>query len=239
MKKRICKNICIMLLSVFLLNGCKTEPVEENDATEYSEAIYTCEVVEDITQEENVAFSEVLLSCGLSCYWMMEGEQVGVEYKYLFFLNDGRVYCGEEKYKFGQVEWFFENCDDELWERLENVFYLGKLSAEDIRELNRIIDTVNFNSETIYYYEEPECEPCAQEIYSTDEYSWENIAIYAYYMSDENTVEWFGIECFRQRNNRAEVFWKTTDQNALAIMPIVEESPFYTTWLELIFEGAE
>lgn len=238
MKKRICKNICIMLLSVFLLNGCKTEPVEENDATEYSEAIYTCEVVEDITQEEIVCFDNLLFRCGITCNWSEEGEVIGIFDYYLFVFEDGSVYCGKEKYRLGCNVWDIYNCVDTGWGNLEEVYYLGNFSEEDLGEINCFLASVDLRSE-IVVYDEPETVPCLVENDEITNIIWKSRGFRIIYENEDGDLEVFDVEGRGVENGREEISYQTTDENALALKHFVEESSFYTTWLELIFEGAE
>ena len=241
LKKRICKNICIMLLSVFLLNGCKTEPVEENDATEYSEAIYTCEAVEDITQEEIVCFDNLLVRYFMSRSWRVERESVGVFYHYLFVFEDGSVYCGTEQFRHGSVVRDLYNCNDTGWSNMEDVYYLGKFSGEDLWEINYFIECVDYSSEEIDYHEveydynNTEGNDCA----NLNQKDWNSMSFSMLYENEEGDLEVFYVEGRTLENGQEDLGYQTTDQNALALMDFVEESPFYTTWLELIFEEAE
>lgn len=239
MKKRICINIYIMLLSVLLLSGCEAAPIAENDAEEYSEAIYTSEVVEDITQEENISFSEVILMDFISCDWQND---VGVIYNYLLLFEDGRVYYVNEKYRHGDVDRTFGNCDDAGWVNLEETYYLGRMSEEDLKEINALIENIMVDTEAIHYGMEPQYD------FNTNGYSnneilsgrkWNSMASFIVYTSDEGENVLFEVEGWYQENERKHLLFQTTDTNAIAVMLLVEESPFYSTWLELIFEGVE
>ena len=238
MKKRICKNICIMLLSVFLLNGCKTEPVEENDATEYSEAIYTCEVVEDITQEEIVCFDNLLLYYGMTRNWNNDEDIIGYIYEYIFVFKGGSVYVGKEYFLSNEVMHYFMNCDDAGWSNLEEVYYLGNFSGKELAKIYRLLESVDYDSEIIDYHE-PTPVPCSEGFSDLNQRDWNSMGCRIIYENEEGDMEVFGVEGRGLYDGQEKLGYQTTDQNALALMDFVEESPFYTTWLELIFEETE
>ena len=239
MKKRSYQSIFAILLIVLLLSGCKTEPVAENDATEYSEAIYVCEVVEDITQEEIVCFDNLLARYIMSRTWRVERESVGVFYHYLFVFEDGSVYCGTEQFLHGNVAYDLYDCNDVGWSNLEEVYYLGKFSGEDFWEINQLIEKVDYDSELIIYYDEPEPESCAEGGINLSQRDWNSMGFDIIYENEASNLNAFYVEGRGLENGREEIINQTTDQNALELMHFVEDSPFYATWLELIFGEAE
>ena len=153
---------------MILLSGCK--PKFEGE--EY-EAVYTCEVVEDITQEEIVCFDNLLFDYGMSRDWRIEGEKIGVYYDYLFVFEDGSVYCGTEQFRDGNVVHDIDNCNDEGWFNLEDVYYLGKFSGENLWEMNCFIEDIDYEAETIYY--NIEHYEYRFDLYSTEESGYENL----------------------------------------------------------------
>ncbi|MBQ8262899.1 MAG: hypothetical protein IJZ00_11495 [Lachnospiraceae bacterium] len=236
MKKKIGRSVCIMMLFMVLLSGCK----QKYEGEEY-EAVYTCEVVEDITQEEMVCFENLLFRYSMSRSWNVEGEEIGVFYYYLFVFEDGTVYCGAERFGRGNVIYDLYDYNDVGWSNLEDVYYLGRFSGEDFWEINQLIEKVDYNSELIINYDEPEPEPCAEEsdYEFLNQREWNSMGFDILYENEEGDLEGFDVEGRRLKNGREEIGHQTTDQNALELMHFVEDSPFYTTWLELIFEEAE
>ena len=234
MKKKIGRSVCIMMLFAVLLSGCKPK----HEGEEY-EAVYTCEVVEDITQEEIVSFDNLLFRCEMSRELLEDDEEIGVSYSYLFVFEDGSVYCGTERYRFGCIELDIYQCDDDGWLNLEEVYYLGRFSGEDFWEINQLIEKVDYNSELIINYEEPEPEPCVVGDINLIQGDWKSVAFRIIYENEVGDLEVFDVEGRSLENGRIDLRYQTTDQNALELMHFVEDSPFYTTWLELIFEEAE
>ena len=235
MKKKIGLSICIMMLFMILLSGCK--PKFEGE--EY-EAVYTCEVVEDISQEENISFSEVIMMDFICRDWIINQEEVGVIYYYFLLFKDGRVYCVNEKYRDEVVDRTFGNCDDAGWVNLNEVYYLGRLSGEDLREINSLIESVDLSSEPMQYYMETEWDyNDIMDSSISDNNDWNSTAVYILYDEEDEGTGLFKVEGWYQENERRQLLFQTTDEKALELMHFIEESPFYTTWLELIFEEAE
>ena len=64
---------------------------------------------------------------------------------------------------------------------------------------------------------------------------WTNIGCKLVYQTLDNINQTYIVES-RGMEGECEVLrLQTTDPNALELMHFVEDSPFYTTWLELIF----
>jgi len=236
MKKKIGQSICIMMLFMILLSGCK--PKYEGE--EY-EAVYTCEVVEDITQEEIVCFDNLLFDYGMSRDWRIEGEKIGVYYDYLFVFEDGSVYCGTERYLDGSIDWKLYSCNDEGWSNLEDIYYLGKFSGENLWEINCYLEDIDYEAEIIDYHEvEFDYNSTEGSGYANlNQRDWNSMGFRIIHENEEGELEVFDVEGRGLENGQEDLGYQTTDQNALELMHFVEESSFYTTWLELIFEGAE
>ena len=116
---------------------------------------------------------------------------------------------------------------------------MGRFSGEDFWEINQLIEKVDYNSELIINYEEPEPEPCVVGDINLIQGDWKSVAFRIIYENEVGDLEVFDVEGRSLENGRIDLRYQTTDQNALELMHFVEDSPFYTTWLELIFEGAE
>ena len=236
MKKKIGQSICIMMLFVVLLSGCK--PKYEGE--EY-EAVYTCEVVEDITQEEIVCFDNLLFRYGMTRDWRIEGEKIGIYHHYLFVFEDGSVYFGTEQFRNGNIVHDIYNCNDEGWSNLEDIYYLGKFSGENLWEINCYLEDIDYEAEIIDYHEvEFDYNSTEGSGYANlNQRDWNSMGFRIIHENEEGELEVFDVEGRALENGRIDLGYQTTDQNALELMHFVEDSPFYTTWLELIFEEAE
>ena len=172
--------------------------------------------------------------CGSFCGVCYAGVR---EYIYPVF-EDGSVYCGKEKYRLGCNVWDIYNCVDTGWGNLEEVYYLGNFSEEDLGEINCFLASVDLRSE-IVVYDEPETVPCLVENDEITNIIWKSRGFRIIYENEDGDLEVFDVEGRGVENGREEISYQTTDENALALKHFVEESSFYTTWLELIFEEAE
>lgn len=233
MKKRNIKSIlfCFIMISLLCI-GCKPKYTGED-----YEAIHTCEVVEDITQEEIVSFENMLIRYRYTQNWLEECEKVGNIYYTLCIFSDGSVYCIKEYHKSGS-EHLFINCNDEVWQFVTDVYYLGKLSGEDLFYLNFYISEVNFESD--YYFREMiDTIPTSEENVNLQDEAWISCGGAIVREMENGDEEHFSVEARRHEGDRIIITLRTYDRNAIKAMDILTESWFYEKWLELIFEGAE
>ena len=235
MKRRGVKNIVFALIIISLLcSGCKPKYTGED-----YEAIHTCEVVEDITQEEIVSFENMLITYSLTQNRLME--YGGMEYIYptICVFSDGSVYCFKQYLSMdddNQVP-YFGMCSDDMWSHMQEIYYLGRLSGEELFDLTYYISKVDVNSGVYNQIAFPETVPCAER--SIGGGYWLNAHFQIIYENENGEIKRLGVQGVSHEGDRIRVSYQILDSDALNAMDILTESWFYETWLELIFEEAE
>ena len=235
MKKRNIKSIIFGFIIISLLCiGCKPKYTGED-----YEAIHTCEVVEDITQEEIVSFENMLIIYRFTQNWVMEYMDMGYIYPTICVFNDGSVYCFKQYLATddeNQVP-YFGMCSDDMWPNMQEIYYLGRLSGEELFDLTYYISKVDVNSGVYNQIAFPETVPCAER--SIGGGYWLNAHFQIIYENENGEIKRLGVQGVSHEGDRIRVSYQILDSDALNAMDILTESWFYETWLELIFEEAE
>ena len=233
MKNRNKKSIlfCFIMISLLCI-GCKPKYTGED-----YEAIHTCEAVEDITQEEIVSFENILIDYSFSQSIIKNYELTGYCYPVLCVFNDGSVYCMVESYEKDSVTHLYEQMDESIWETMGEIYYLGRLSGEDLFYLTYYLSKVDVNSE--YYYNYPiEIVPNSWGN-NMENTNWNSCGCSMMYHNENGGIQWSGVQGVSNEGDRIRISYQILDRDALKAMDILTESWFYEKWLELVFAEAE
>lgn len=215
------------------------------------------EQVENLGEREGVCFDNLQMSSAIIVY---DNESQEEKDRYLCVFNNGDAYCFEWPehatpwgyYYSGEEEEHERGYDDSVWEKAENVIYLGRLSSWETRRLNRYVD--NYDIEGAYFYrvdlermEVPQSSEQGQQNLQEPEgerYLWTDYYIRIYW---HEQPEWLSrkheiIESCTMvylgdgRYEKGELEYKSYEWNALAIISLFESSKIYERWVSLCLD---
>ena len=207
------------------------------------------EQVENLAEREGVCFDNLQMSSTIILY-----DCVSQEYKkrYLCIFNNGDAYYFEwqdgkwndwDCYYLGEEDGQERGYDDSVWEKAENVIYLGRLSSWETRRLNRYVD--NYDIEGEYFdsgaldMEVPQSSGQEQQDMNAEGYRWTFYCIEIFWhdqperwlRKDERiegcTMTYLG----GGRYEKGELEYKSYERNALAIISLFESSKIYERWV--------
>lgn len=213
------------------------------------------EQVENLGEREGVCFDNLQMSSTIILY-----DCVSQEYKkrYLCIFNNGDAYYFEWQeltpwswYYLGEDEEHERGYDDGIWERAENVIYLGRLSSWETRRLNRYVD--NYDIEGEYFdsgaldMEVPQSsgqEQQNQQEMNEERYRWTFYCIEIFWhdqperwlRKDERIEGYTMVYLGDGRYEKGELEYKSYEWNALAIISLFESSKIYERWVSLCLD---
>ncbi len=213
------------------------------------------EQVENLAEREGVCFDNLQMSSTIIVYDNENQEEIE---RYLCVFNNGDAYCFEWPehttpwgwYYSGEEEEHERGYDDSVWEKAENVIYLGRLSSWETRRLNRYVDNYDIEGE---YYDAgeqasvPQSSGQGQQNLQETEgerYLWTVYYIRIYW---HEQPEWLSrkheiIESCTMvylgdgRYEKGELEYKSYEWNALAIISLFESSKIYERWVSLCLD---
>lgn len=194
--------------------------------------------IDSLAGRKGVCFDNLLIMGHLMLYDEMSKDIC------LCIFNTGDIYSFEYYKKDGWAnrrsgyEQQGQGYDDGIWENAENVFYLGRLPKEEAVLLNEYVDDFDIESERyswrsqyggyghvndeirifqfiyIYWHEQPEK-----------------------YGTKDTLIEASGLNCEQNDRYEKERYIYSIEENADAIIALLESSPFYDRWIEMYLNG--
>ena len=244
-KKNICKQfllipaallLCFILLRIFRETGAvvKHEPEKVWNPAERSGGYIDC-----LAEQKGVCYDDLLFLDELLIY-----DNAGklLNDIYLCIFNTGKIYSFEyydEDY--GQQE---QGYDDSIWEKAQNVFYLGRLTEDETIMLNEYVDRFD-----------PESGRYASELIVPDRNLYDSgsgddgIKVYQImFIYWHEQPEWYGekdalieaakLNCDPNGEQGKDLYLYSRDENAAAAITLIESSPLYDQWIKMCLDGS-
>lgn len=220
------------------------------------------EIAVKMSSDEEICFQNLLLSASMINYELGDGYTPGFDEnitKEICIFNTGNAYYFEwtSSYPRYYGEWGRHrkgSNGESVWEGMENMVYLGRLTEQETEQLCQYVS--DFNSDGEYYRNEQwygidtgdtvGTGPCIELYYrldapSLDPYEWKRYIVVMYQhsqigadISGETTIEHCRMN-YKGENieEKTEILEKSYEENVLAALELFENSEIYEKWVEM------
>lgn len=155
--KEINKYICVLLALTFCLCGCSAKTDENGSGEEKPlwEAEQEYKEIDGFSSAENISMDNLLVACVVKDFEHFSGaveppEKCYGNNRYCLVFKDGYVYCANLycEYEpngvgFGSAS-ANSTTQDNVWDRLKDVYCIGRVSSEDIYNIENWIDQLAY-----------------------------------------------------------------------------------------------
>ncbi len=236
--------LCIILFCVFREKGVvvKHEPDKVENPAEQLGGYIDC-----LAEQKGVCYENLMFLDRLMIY---DNDGKLLNDIYLCIFNTGKIYSFEYYDKdewmgyyegYGQQE---QGYDNGIWEKAQNVFYLGRLPEDETILLNEYVDS--FDPKSGYYTSEligP-----YRNLYDSGSGDdgrtiYQGIFIYwheqpEWYGKKDDLIEATKLNCDQNGGYGKDMYLYSRDENAVAAIALIESSPLYDQWIEMCLNGS-